>query len=286
MGRGADDKTTVIGQVDEVVKSWRQGDYVLGSAWTVHRFNPQARLTNASAQVEEDDVDLVEEEVRGLVVVTQTCDIVRTSRDRPFIDVVPLVEVPEENLDDVRKGRRPAYAFIPSLADQRLVAYLDKTTTLEKAVLLTWTRSEGCRTDTEARDFTRALARKHLRFAFPDDFVELIGKLRSRLIEKHDRQSDEGRALRALREIRVLASPDWSASEISLSLYFIRDGDQSSFEGEEWVSYVERWLSRIERKGRFNDISGIAATLSDMSAEEYVYSDQLDLDHLSSADEE
>jgi hypothetical protein len=38
---------------------------------------------------------VVSVEALGLVVLTQTCDLVRTCTDRPFVEVCPLVEMPD-----------------------------------------------------------------------------------------------------------------------------------------------------------------------------------------------
>ena len=68
--------------VDAALQAWRQGDCVLGEHWFIHRFDPAMPLTEASAAVSDQGVDLAESAVRGLVVLTQTCDIVRASRER------------------------------------------------------------------------------------------------------------------------------------------------------------------------------------------------------------
>lgn len=194
-------------EVDTILQEWCQGDYVLGEHWFVHRFNPQRSLTQDSENYAQEETDILESEVRGFVVVTQTCDIVRTCTSRPFIEVVPLVEVDEPSLREVQKSRRPQYAYIPGAAGLKLVADLDRVMTVEKPVLAEWERQSGCFNDEEIRALGQALARKRARFAFPDDFNEFAKKLQKRLKEKHDKQSDEGEALRALREIRVSAEP-------------------------------------------------------------------------------
>ncbi len=74
-----------IQEVDAVLQKWQQGDYVLGEHWFIQRCHPDRPLTEASKDAAREESDLVESEVRGLVVVTQTCDIVRTCSNRPFI---------------------------------------------------------------------------------------------------------------------------------------------------------------------------------------------------------
>jgi hypothetical protein len=268
-------------QVDTALKEWSQGDCVLGEQWFVHRFSAQCPLTDISRDALGDESDLVESEVMGFTVVTQTCDIVRSCTSRPFIEVVPLVEVDERNLYDVRRGRRPQYAFIPALAEKSLVADLDRVMTLEKAVAMQWERIPGCSMDWERRALGLALARKRIRFAFPDDFTRFSKKLQSRLQEKHDKSSDEGDALRALREIRVRASPSWEALEIELMFWFIRNENEPNFKGMGWHELLGKWLDLVPESGRFHLVEGQITTMENLSAKDYTESDPLDLDHLS-----
>jgi len=184
--------------VDAAVDCWRQGDCVLGPLWFAFRIDPALALTEAARAAGQSAVDLAEEEVDGFVVVTQTCDIVRSCQVRPFIEICPLVEVTTDILQDIKRLRRPNYAFIPALEGQRLVADLDRVMTVEKSVVARWTRIPGWTSDAESRTFSQALARKRVRFAFPDDFVALVRPLQDRLTNKHGKDFPEGRALRDL----------------------------------------------------------------------------------------
>ena len=183
-------------------------------------------------------------------------------------------------LQKIAKGRRPNYAFVPGVSAERLVADLDRVMTVEKAVVLQWTRRAGCTNDHESRILAKALARKRERPAFPDDFTPFVSKLQKRLIEKHEKDSDEGRALRALREIRVSASPAWDAAQVSLMFWFIRDVDMPEFEDRRWHEHMDAWMKLIPAAGRFA-AEGVVVTLPDMTAAEYVTSDRLDLEYLS-----
>lgn len=270
-----------IHEINAALQKWCQGDYVLGEQWFVQRFNPKRPLTNESKNVSGEEVELVESDIEGLVVVTQTCDIVRSCNSRPFLEVVPLLKVNEEQLYDIQRGKRPQFAYIPGAAEHYLVADLDRVMTVEKAVIVEWERKAGCSNDQEVRALGKALARKRVRFAFPDDFTKLAKKLGDRLQDKHNRESSEGEALRALREIRVQAAPSWDATEIELMFWFIRHEKQDNFQGTEWNQQLSKWLQLISESGRFKSIGGVVVTLEDMTAKDYVESDQLDLDHLS-----
>jgi hypothetical protein len=268
-------------QVDAALKEWYQGDCVLGEQWFVHRFNPHYPLTDASRDASSDEGDLSESEVVGFAVVTQTCDIVRSCLSRPFVEVVPLVEVDEHNLHDIQRGRRPQYAFIPNLAEKSFVADLDRIMTVEKGVVAQWNRISGCSTDEERRALGQALARKRSRFAFPDDFIQFSKRLQDRLREKHEKLSDEGKALQALREIRVRASPSWNDPRIELMFWFIRNENEPALKEMGWHELLEKWLNLVPESERFQPVVGQVITLEGLSAKDYVESDLLDLDYLS-----
>ncbi|MFM8297768.1 MAG: hypothetical protein ACKN9A_04955 [Microcystis aeruginosa] len=271
-----------IDLINNELQKWCQGDFVLGEQWFVHRFNPQFPLIPDSTKQDGEENDLVESEVKGLVVVTQTCDIVRSCCKRPFLEVVPLVEIEAEQISEIKKGRRPQYAYIEGVAKLNLVADLDRVMTVEKALILQWNRQQGCVTDQEKRLLRQAIARKRIRFAFPDDFVQFVSKFQKRMQDKHTKQSDEGEALRALREIRVSARPSWNDENPELMFYFIREEEQDDYNGIGWDKWLDKWLNLLPKSGRFQS-DGLVVSLEDMTAKDYIESEQLDLDHLSMA---
>jgi hypothetical protein len=278
----ANERETWVQVVDTALKGWCQGDCVIGDQQFVYRFNPQRPLTNDSAEVTQKEADLTESKVKGFAVITQTCDVVRSCIARPFIEIAPLVEVDEQRLHEIQSGKRPQYAYISGIAEYKLVADLDRVMTVEKAVVAEWQRVPGCQNDQDVRTLGQALARKRIRFAFPDDFTQFANKLQKRMQEKHDKkESPEGNALRALREIRVRAEPSWNAPEVNLMFWFIRHEQQSQFEGIGWDQFLKQWLKLIPESGRFQNVEGLVMSLEDMTAKEYVESDHLDLDHLS-----
>ncbi len=155
--------------------------------------------------------------------------------------------------------------------------------TIEKRLLMRWSRTPGCASDAERRALARALGRKRERMAFPDDFSAFIDPLRKRVIEKHSRQSEEGEAFRALREIRIRASPSWTAKSVDLWLWFVVEADQILTAGSSATSYIQKWMDLIRPRGRFTSVDGVCVMLDDLTATDYVESDPLDLDHVSIA---
>ena len=278
---GENEQDSLITSIDKALATWRQGDCALGEHWFAHRLDKSFSVTDAGRVAAEAGADLAEQEVQGFVIVTQTCDAVRSCAERPFIELCPLVEVDDDRLVEIQRGRRPSYAFVPLLSKCRLVADLDRVMTVEKPLVATWERIPGWSTDAEARAFALALSRKRVRFAFPDDFTGFARKLQNRLADKHQKNSDEGRGLRALDEIRVHASPSWNAPQVDLFFWFVRKESDADFEGKSWVDLLKEWLKLVPTSGRFKSVEGQVVTLQDMNAGEYVDSDPLDLDHLS-----
>lgn len=277
-------------EIDTALQEWRQGDVVLQDppfflhlADLAHPLTPEARTEAKAEAIEGDSLAGVPSQPRGLVVVTQTCDIVRSSTNRPFVELSPLVEVDGAALEDIRRLRRTRYAYVPGVAHFRLVADLDQTMTMEKAVLAPLHRLPGCGDDQERRNFADTLARKRARFAFPNDFVDAFRSVERRLKEKHRKDTEEGTLARTLREIRLRAAPGWEEAEVRLTFLFILEHDEPS-PTRRSEEQIENWLRRFDTSGRFRldpDLPWRLCFLEDLDAREYVESDRLDLDDLS-----
>lgn len=145
----------------------------------------------------------------------------------------------------------------------------------------TRTRARGKAAHTLGISSTAATQRLARFVGFPDDFTELVDKRQRRLVDKHGRHSIEGRGLRALREIRVRAVPAWDSTDVEVFLWFVRDEDDTLFEGTGWSELLSQWLRLVPPGGRFQVVEGQVVTLDDMTARDYVDSDPLDLDYLS-----
>lgn len=266
--------------VDRALREWRQGDCVLGAQELAYRFDPNRPVTPGAkeAAAEVGDVDIAVDTVHGLVVLSQSCDIVSPLRKVPFVEVAALVEVSADELRKVEKRELLRYAFLPGTAERRLVVDLSRTMVVEKPVVSGWTRIQGCQTDDESRRFADALARKHARAGLPDDFNRFAGPLLKLFDKRAGKDSSEGRAVDALDEIRVLPRPAWNAKHVDVEFFFIRaPGVQAGFEGRSWDEYLECWLALLQgpSESRFK-VQGVVTTLAEMTAEEYVASDRLD----------
>ena len=275
--------------IDDEIRQWRQGDVSLDTGLEfVHLADLSRPHSPASIEaVWSDDAERqvtevapIAAEVEGVVVLTQTCDIVRSCGNRPFVEIAPLVRFDDATVEQIRRLKRPAFAYVASIAGQGLVADLDRIMTVEKAVVASWARTPGCSTDAESRAFARAIARKRSRFAFPDDFVLAVDRFRRHMLGKHDRNTPEGRHLRALREIRVRGAPSWNHDEVELTIWFIKECDPEGV-NPEWSGLVDGWARLFDESNRFHIEATVACRLEDITARDYVESDVLDLDTLS-----
>lgn len=260
---------------------WQQGDCFVGEHWFLVRFAPGKPLAEESRFAAEQGADVSEAAYPGFVVLSQTCDIVRAMDDRPYVEIAALRPVEPDELEQIKKERKPRFAFVPGLEEQLLVADLDLVNSVEKAVLLGFAPVRGCRTDNEIRRFAEILARKRVRFAFPDSITEMLGKWQSRLRGKHDKSSEEGQAARWIRQFRLAASPNWNAGQIHLRFWILLDDGTP----EESIPLIEsqfaKWVTTFARPAEVADITWQVTSLDTMSAREYLQSDPLDLDHLS-----
>jgi len=267
-------------EVNTALEAWRQGDAIL----ELDEFIYVALRGVAKSPGKKPQWGLKSESVAGFAVVSQTCDIVRASEDRPYVELSPLVEVPPERIQEIAKGMRPSYAYLPQLADKTLVVDLDRTLTVEKSLLVQWKRQQGCLTDGEREAFAAALARKRSRFAFEQDFVDAVKRLQKQIVRKHNRDSPDGLSLRSLREIRVLARPSWTAKEVQLEFFFILD-DELLIGRHVIAHQIEQWHKLLDLPPTYVQASFSLRALEDMTAQEYVASQKLDLDHLSGTSE-
>lgn len=257
MSSGASDD-----RVDLAMQSWRQGDYVIGDV--------EFFFVDQTG-------DVVADGCRGYMVVSQTCDIVRSVGDRPLIEVAALAEIPESKWPMVKKGQVPRFATVLPLHDERLAADLDRVMTVSKYQVATWGRIPGCTSEADERRLRYALGRKRTRPAFPDDLTSALEPLRKRWVDKYSKSSAEGLALAAMREIRIAATPSWDAPAVVVTVYLIWE-DRADTSRHEAIAEVWRALL-VGVTGRFS-FCIVAVGLDDLSARSYVDSDPLDLDHL------
>lgn len=277
-----------IAKINEAIKEWRQGDFFLSeNLFFIHLADLTRPLTNEAMEIAEEraregdtlEVEGIASEVIGYVLITQTCDIVRDCMARSYVELSPLVQVYESVLKETRLLRRPAFAYVPNASRHNLIADLDRIITIEKSILSNYDPITGCNDDSERRAFADALARHRNRSAFPDDFNVCMGSVRDYLKKIHRTNNDEGFLINSISEIRVTASPNWDAENITIFLWFILH-PQAALSTNDISQYIEKWLSLFGQSEKY-ELQGVVCRLEDMNALDYVSSERLDFDQLS-----
>ena len=166
------DQGIPIVDLDNPLKHWRQGDFALDVGGFLFANPAKSGRKFVAGEITENVV--------GLVIISQSCDIVRRTGGRDFLAVCPLVKIPEEQLSAIRKGRRPYFTDIEN-ADENVFADLRRVMSVHKDVVQTWERQAGFKSEDGHRRFAAALERKFGQFAFPDEFDEAIKKFRERV---------------------------------------------------------------------------------------------------------
>lgn len=279
-----------ITQIDATLQTWRQGDIVLTAALpAIHLADLSIPGTPESDQYAAEQgaageplgLAVISQDFAGFMVVSQTCDIVRSCATREYIELCPLIEVPADKIAQIRAGRMPRYLWCSGLNDQLLAADLDHVTTVEKRTLVQFTaeRVNGAGSEDERRRLASALARKRARAALPNDFVAFIEPLQRRVKERHGRNSDEGRFLESIREMRTIAEPEWGVEgQIEVTLLFLFD--QALDIPADAQAQMESLTNRVTASDQYT-LAGRILTLEQITAASYLASDALDLDALS-----
>lgn len=277
------------------ISQWSQGDAVLGEFPFFWAYDPQKPLKDSAEQAEDAEpingVAIAGAMVKGVVLISQTCDIVRAFSDRPYIQLVPLVEVDRHTLDLVRKGMRPRFLFLPAFADQNLVADLDRIISVEKTFLGVWERRPSFSTEAERRSFAESIRRYYSRPAFPAPFVEALRPLEEWFRLKHDKTPDlpkkgktapfhPGPCLRALEMVLVKANPSWESMTFRVEFVLVRKLEEDGIPAADWETFIQECRTRAQLPEEIPS-EWSEKPLAHLPAKLYLESDILDLGHLS-----
>ncbi|WP_419944176.1 hypothetical protein [Candidatus Poriferisodalis sp.] len=209
----------------EQLREFRQGD-VLSSlkrhTWLAHGDSPTTE--HARRNVEAGHLSAIGEDApHGHAILTQTCDLMpRRGIDPPFVALAPLAQLEGNYAAQGRLGRLTRYAHLPAYRDGSYFADLERIITAESGVLLWHGCAEGLSNDQERNDFTRAVARKFNRFAFPDDVPRSLDKWRSHVVTKHGKEnSPEGAFYREALDVRISVDPDWDKDAFAITVILL-----------------------------------------------------------------
>lgn len=262
---------------------WQQGDFSLGCGDFLFR-----DISEMTDEGEDDGGAVLDSEIVGFAVISQTCDVVREPVRVPHVSVCPIVVVDAKRIEEIERGQAPRFGFL-SVAPNGLVVDFSRTMSVTKSLLVSWERQRGCEDESQQREFARALETFFGRFAFPDAFVASVAPLRKAILSKYPKgESDLGKAVRSIRELRVFPHARWS-DEASVPITFIAVLDNEGERELEDRAEIEKqmWpkISTIEWQGPFSlHKDGLyLATLADLTAADYVNSYPLDVNSLSFA---
>ncbi|MFF3879170.1 hypothetical protein [Streptomyces sp. NPDC001978] len=152
----------------------------------------------------------------GVVVITQTCDLVL--RNRPTLHVAPVVVLDEAKAKPARNGRQPSLVHIPELGPQSF-ADLTFVATLDKSILSQVGARPGVLEIDDVRRFGQRIGRRFSRFAFPDEVVPWLRPLQ-KLVEGKDGKLDSpvGWTLDHVVSLRLECEGGWKSSPYALTL--------------------------------------------------------------------
>ena len=257
------------------IANWRQGDF----ATNVGGFLFAAQSDG------EDHFDAEEqvEDIVGLVVISQTCDIVRETGGRHYVAVCPLIEVPNDELKLVRTGRRPYLVDVENAGDTTF-ADLRRVMSVDKRLLKTWDRSAGFSSEETKVRFAAALERKFGQFAFPDEFDLAMRPLRERVWSRHGkRESLPGKIYRSIAQIRYRSDPDWAAERRNISIIVVLNNEENREASREEInSELDTTLDKVALPSGYEwtEPKFILGTARDLTAEDITSSRRGDFDFL------
>lgn len=265
-------------RVTDVLQSWWQGDAALDVGEFYFLADPAKALQEASRDIPE--IGFPGLPARGFAITSQTCEIVKDCLKRPTVQVARIVEVEPSAFRRIKGNKEVRYAYIPGLEEQRLVADFDHVMTVEKSIIADWQRVAGCRSDAERREFAATVVRYYTRWAFPDDFnADVAGPLREHLRNQLRRAGPEGEVIHAVREFRARARGSWDDPAVEIEILVIPNADAP--DEIDWFQWCAEWQRHVLATEKYVLVELRPATLTDLSAEDYLASDWIDLQSLS-----
>lgn len=247
--------------------SWRQGDVTLD--------------IKELPALSSNDGDAEFFATKGVVVVTQTCDIVRSSEDKPFFQVAALVTATDSEIEQIRKYMRPRFVYVPQCVSMNLVGDLDHTISFKKELLAGWSRLPAPENAEASREFGYAAGRHRSRAAFPDRWASELDDLRNWLRSKSSKDSDEGRFAKAIEQMRIIANDVECPEEAHIIC--IIPHDTAPVVRSVWAqTMVPKMESKIADSWGCK-VNFTLQTTSEITAAEYLGSLRLDFDALSRA---
>ncbi|WP_406228273.1 hypothetical protein [Streptomyces anthocyanicus] len=146
----------------------------------------------------------------GVVIISQTCDVVQPNKT--YLQVAPIVRLPQGLVKQAVKGAMPGYVAVPE-AGYDAFADLDHIATVSKAHVALLVPQRGVAGVAALRVFGMRVGRRFSRFAFPDEVVPWLEPLKRSVISKAGKTSSPlGRVLDEwVESLRLECTPSWDA---------------------------------------------------------------------------
>lgn len=199
-----------IGEVVTSVIRLRQGD-VIDVTWVPQIVEDELRREQAPC---------------GVVIISQTCDVVQISPSKKHLIVAPIIEAPEANLlSNARRGRSPLKLFLKGAGNggKDVIADLQHAVSVPKDFVLgakLLGRISNSSHAQEARNLSMAIGRAFARFAFPDEVQLSLSKFLKKTRDKAGNNGAVGRVLSWVDILRVSAD-QWDRPGRRLKIYAI-----------------------------------------------------------------
>lgn len=190
---------------------------IADSAWPLDDASEQA-----AAETGANGLMVVPEAVDVVVLLTQTCDLQRTTAEERHCQVAPVLDRGPTFARETSRGRRPGWVALPWYMTTA-VAELSRITTLERSVIVGVKSLGRPTTPREQLHFAEAASRHFTRPALPDDVVTVLRPFLERMQERHDRDSSEGRCIEKIATLRLEAIPDLGAPTSHLTILLVLD---------------------------------------------------------------
>lgn len=269
------DQETSASEDSGLTASWRQGDFATNVGGFLFAVQSNGK---EHFDAEEQTRDIV-----GMVVISQTCDIVRDTGGRHYVAVCPLIEVATNELNLVRKGRRPYLIDVENAAETAF-ADLRRVMSVDKRLLRSWNRRVGFSSEEAKIRFAAALERKFGQFAFPDDFDHAMRPLRERVWSRHNKlNSLPGKIYRSIAQIRFRSNPDWASEKRHVSIVVVLNSEEDREASREEInSELDETLDKVELPTGYEWMNPrfIVGTAKDLTAEDITSSRRGDFDFL------
>lgn len=262
-----------------ILDQWKQGDYTFDfqSYFIFSDLNAPCTELSRNTPAEGQSGVLLTGECVGVMMLSQTCDIIKSPDIEPYVEVCAIFQTDEEGLKDVKKWGKPLKVNIPTLEEGFLIADLSRVMTIEKGALLNWKRHEGFPDDNARKNLSRMLERKVGRFAFPDTINPWVTKLKRRLRDKIDKDSPEGNCIRGINQLRLRARPSWDQKPRIVDFIFLLESDVTDDQRKSMLPIIETFMDMVVDDAEYQKGDVDVKHFSEISAADYLGSEMLDV---------